>query len=111
MYKKETVNTRYFIHICHLELTNKFVTVFLTFTCLIYQYICRIFSYCDVLDCLVTPEKLCRRFKNLSLSEVSDLAQMTSIARRIVMKEFDASASQIAIQDGQHAGQTVEVSA
>ena len=47
----------------------------------------------------------------MSLSEVSDLAQMTSIARRIVMKEFDASASQIAIQDGQHAGQTVEVSA
>ena len=60
-------------------------------------------------DVLVTPERPAKKFTDVTEGELSDLAQMIVLTQRVVMKEFDSTATQIAFQDGLHAGQSIHV--
>lgn len=56
---------------------------------------------------LVSPRRLVPRFNDLSQQEVQDLFATVQRVSRTIERVFDASALNIAIQDGQDAGQSV----
>ncbi|EIE24041.1 HIT-like protein [Coccomyxa subellipsoidea C-169] len=56
---------------------------------------------------LVSSKRVEPRFTNLSGSEVADLWKLAQDVGRAVEKHFGATSLTLAIQDGQHAGQSV----
>lgn len=56
---------------------------------------------------LVSPRRIVPRFNDLSPAEVQDLFLTVQRVSRTIERVFDASALNIAIQDGQDAGQSV----
>ncbi|KAJ4359999.1 Dinucleoside triphosphate hydrolase [Didymosphaeria variabile] len=56
---------------------------------------------------LVSPRRIVPRFNDLSAAEVQDLFLTVQRVSRTIERVFDASALNIAIQDGQDAGQSV----
>jgi len=57
---------------------------------------------------LVSPFRCVDRFCNLTLEEISDLFATVKQVSIIIEKEYQASSLSIAIQDGEHAGQTIK---
>lgn len=57
---------------------------------------------------LITPEKPSKRLADLLPAEVSDVAQMTQKALKILLKAYNPTSYQIGIQDGPSAGQTID---
>lgn len=62
------------------------------------------------LDILVTPERPAKCLINLTAAEISDLAQITQTALKVLMHHYNPEMCQVAIQDGPAAGQTISVS-
>ncbi|KAJ4291733.1 Dinucleoside triphosphate hydrolase [Kalmusia sp. IMI 367209] len=56
---------------------------------------------------LVSPRRIVPRFNDLTAAEVQDLFLTVQRVSRTIERVFDASALNIAIQDGQDAGQSV----
>jgi bis(5'-adenosyl)-triphosphatase len=56
---------------------------------------------------LVSPIKRVPRIRDLTVAEISDLFLTVQRVSRVVERVFDASALNIAIQDGEEAGQSV----
>lgn len=61
-------------------------------------------------DTLITPEKPSKRLADLLPAEVSDVAQMTQKALKVLLEVYNPESFQIGIQDGPAAGQTIDVS-
>ncbi|KAK8732804.1 hypothetical protein OTU49_006934 [Cherax quadricarinatus] len=57
---------------------------------------------------LLTPERPAKRFHQLQVPELSDLAQLTQKALEVIMCCYQEKTCQIAIQDGPAAGQTID---
>jgi bis(5'-adenosyl)-triphosphatase len=56
---------------------------------------------------LVSPRRIVPRFNDLSAAEVQDLFLTVQRVSRTIVRVYDASAMNIAIQDGKDAGQSV----
>lgn len=57
---------------------------------------------------LLAPERPAKRFINLTAAEISDLAQLTQKALKVVMSHYEPKRCQVAIQDGPAAGQSID---
>lgn len=56
---------------------------------------------------LVIPQRVVPRFKDLTPEEVQDLFLSTQEVGKVIESQYEAAALNIAIQDGERAGQSV----
>jgi len=62
-----------------------------------------------ILDVLVSPRRVVKRFADMTAEEVKDLFITAHQIVPVIEKHYHGTATNIAIQDGKEAGQSVEV--